>query len=166
MNKALLRLIIAAVMTTAALVGYARPHSPAPDRERFMAELKPYQHRFLAKDLNLTNEQARDFMAEYDKMNEALEQVAEETRALEKNTLENDKATDTELEAAAQAVFELKQKEARIELEYFEKFKEILSPRQLLQLKSSERRFTQSLIKHHRRMSRDRADMPRDTEQQ
>lgn len=164
MNKALLRFFFAALMLSAACAAFAKPQ--APDRERFMAELKPYQHRFLVKDLDLSKEQAREFLPVYDKMNEALDRAAEETRALERNTLDNEQASDTELEAAAQAVFELKQKEAKIEMEYFEKFKEVLSPRQLLQLKNSERRFTQSLIKHHRRLSRDRADMTEDSDKQ
>lgn len=128
------------------------------DRDKIMAQLKPYKHKFLAKDLELSKEQQRDFLPIYDKMDEELLKINEDTRRLERSVSENNDATETEIEAASRAVFEQKQKEAQIELSYYEKFKEVLSPRQLLKLKSSERRFTQWIVRHHRRLSRDRVE--------
>ena len=121
-----------------------------------MEQLRPYQHEFLTKELKLSRDQAREFFAVYDKMDEELQQIADETRELERQALENADASDTELEAASQAVFAQKQKEGKIEMEYYEKFKEILTPRQLLQLKGAERQFTQRLLRQHRKLKRGR----------
>ena len=128
MPHAIFRILIVALVATAACLGVgARPQQPLPDRDKVMAELRPYQREFISREL-------------------------------ERRTIDTPDASDTELEAAAQAVFDLKQKEGRIEAEYFEKFKEILTPRQLLKLKSAERKFAQYLMRHHRRLSRTRAE--------
>ena len=80
-----------------------------------------------------------------------LERIYRETRNLESRTLRNDKSSDTECEAAARAVFEQKKNEAEIELQYFDKFKEILTPQQLLRLRSAERTFVQHVVNAHNR---------------
>lgn len=152
------RILLLSFFLLASASLWARPQEPqGPDRDKFLAELRPYQHEFLAKELKLSREQARDFFPVYDAMDDELQQVADETRNLEKQAFDNVNATDTELEAASQAVFAQKQKEGKIELEYYDKFKEILTPRQLLRLKSAERQFTQRLLRQHRKLRRDRA---------
>lgn len=87
-------------------------------------------------------------------MDDQLQQIGAETRDLERNVLENVEASDTEVEAAAAAIYSQKQREGKVEAEYYEQFKEILSPRQLLKLKSAERKFTQQLVRQHRRSMR------------
>ena len=78
------------------------------DRDKIMAQLKPYKHKFLAKDLELSKEQQRDFLPIYDKMDEELLKINEDTRRLERSVSENNDATETEIEAASRAVFEQK----------------------------------------------------------
>ena len=85
-------------------------------------------------------------------MEDEVERINADTRELEQRAAENKDATDLELENAARTIFEQKRAEGQIEMTYFEKFKEILTPQQLLRLKSVERRFTQQLIKQHRRL--------------
>ena len=46
-------------------------------------------------------------------MDEELQQIADETRELERRALDNADASDTELEAASQAVFAQNRKRAR-----------------------------------------------------
>ena len=55
-------------------------------------------------------------------------------------------------ESAASAVYSQKEREGKVEMEYYDKFKGILTPRQLLGLKSAEKRFTQQLVRYHRRL--------------
>ena len=161
MNKPL-RLIFTA-LALFALISVAEacpnsgPESREPHgREKVMAELKPYRQKFFAKELKLTKEQTREFFALYDSMEEELRKINDETRNLEESVLADDKATDTQAEAAARATFEQKSREAAVELSYYEKFKGILSPRQLLGLKTADRKFTQWLVRNHRRLSRER----------
>lgn len=144
-------LIVAFLLALTALA-QQQPLNEA-DRSRVFSEMKTYKHRFLAKELKLDQEQQDKFFPVYDQMDEQLMQIASETRDLERAVNDNAEATDTEIEAAAAAVFSQKEKEGRIENEYFDKFKEILTPRQLLRLKSAEKKFTQKLVRqHHRRI--------------
>lgn len=123
------------------------------DRSRWLSEIREYKHEFLAKDLELTREQQRDFFPLYDSMEDEVERINAETRALETKVSESKEASDLEIENASRTIFEQKRAEGQVEMTYFDKFKEILSPRQLLRLKNAERRFTQQLVKHHRRVN-------------
>lgn len=123
------------------------------DRSRWLSEIREYKHEFLAKDLELTREQQRDFFPLYDSMEDEVERINTETRALESKVSESKEASDLEIENASRTIFEQKRAEGQVEMTYFDKFKEILSPRQLLRLKNAERRFTQQLVKHHRRVN-------------
>lgn len=153
-RKAYLFICLLAMLVSFGAIAQAPADSEG--RERIMSELKPYKHKFFEKELKLTKEQARDFLPLYDKMEAELQQINDETRELEKRVVDNDKASDTEIEAASRAIFMQKQREAELEMQYYEKFKEILTPRQLLKLKSVEREFTRSLMRHHRKLSRDK----------
>lgn len=122
------------------------------DRRKWMTEMRNFKHEFLAKDLNLTKEQQQEFFASYDEMEDRIDRLNAETRDLEQRIMTDSDASDVEVDAAARAVYQLKSEESKIELEYFDRFKEILQPRQLIKLKNAERKFTQQLMIHHRRL--------------
>ena len=122
------------------------------DRERWLSEIRGYKHDYLARELELSREQQQAFFPLYDAMEDEVERINTQTRNLEQRVDDNKEASDLELENAARTIFEQKRAEGQIEMTYFEKFKEILSPRQLLRLKSAERKFTQQLVKQHRRL--------------
>lgn len=150
--------VLIALVALTTICGGAQAQTDNDSRDKILSELKPYKHKFITKELNLSKEQQREFLPLYDKMDAELQKINEETRKLEKETTENADATDTEIEAASRAIFGQKEKEAEVELSYFDKFKEVLSPRQLLMLKGAERRFTQLIMRQHRRLSRERVD--------
>lgn len=132
------------------------------NRERWLAEMREYKHEFLVKELDLTKEQQRDFFPLYDSMEDEIERLNAETRDAEMRLAKNADATDLELENGARTIFEQKRAEGQIEMTYFDKFREILTPRQLLRLKNAERKWQQQLINHHRRM---RGGKPREEKQ-
>ncbi len=142
-------LLIAAMATCSA---EAQTPLSENERERALTEMRAYKHQFIAKELNLSKEQQNGFFPVYDEMDDKLMQINLETRELERAVNENKEASDTEIEAAATAIFNQKEREGKIENEYFDKFKEVLTPRQLLLLKSAEKKFTQRLVRHHRRL--------------
>lgn len=118
------------------------------DRQRYLDEMRDFKHEYLAKELDLTRDQQNAFFPLYDQMEDEVIKVGEETRELEKKVLSNAKATDTEIDSASKAVFEQKAREAEIENAYYPKFRKVLTPRQLLMLKSAEKKFTQQLVRH------------------
>lgn len=122
------------------------------DKEKALTEIRAYKHDVLIKELSLSKEQQRAFFPVYDEMENQLQQINNETRELERRIIADDKATDTEVEAAAAAIFAQKQKEGKLEMDYYDSFKEVLTPRQLVRLKNAEKKFTQTLVRHHRRL--------------
>ena len=122
------------------------------DRQRWLSEIRNYKHDFLARELDLSREQQNEFFPLYDEMEERIEALNAQARDIEANVSENPDAGDLEILGAAYSQFELKKLEGEIELEYYDKFKEILTPRQLLQLKSAEKLFTRQLVNRRNQM--------------
>lgn len=120
-----------------------------------MKEMQQYKNDFIAKKLTLTEEQKAKFMPLYNSMDEEIRKAQEETEKLYRHTVKREgKATDLEYEKAAEAMYELKGRENEIEMKYFKDYKQILSPKQLFQLKDAERDFTRELMKQHRRQKK------------
>ncbi len=144
--------IIIAILASFSLSTFAqRTRLSGEQLKQGLAEMRAYKHRLLIKELDLTKEQEQKFFDIYDKMDDELITTGLETRELERKTLENEKATDTECEAVARTLFEQKKKESDIELSYYDRLAEVLTPRQLLKLKSVERRIAMNLAKYHGR---------------
>lgn len=134
------------------LFASAQPEKYSPtDRQRWLEEMRNLKHEYIARDLDLTKDQQREFFTLYDQMDDEITRINTETREAEARVSADADASDLALENTARLVFEQKRAEGQIEMTYFEKFKEILTPRQLLQLKNTERKFTQQLVKRHRR---------------
>lgn len=125
------------------------------DREKWFKEVREKKHMFLAKELNLSAEQQKEFFENYDRMEDETRKLQRETRQLERRTYEQgDKTTDLEYQKATEALYEEKVKEAQIEAKYREKFQTILSPEQLFKLKGAERKFTRQLMEQHRKLKK------------
>lgn len=160
MKKFLICFCIIFLQTALTKVSAQPPQSPDDgDRQKWMTELRNYKHDFLVKELEIDEDQQKQFFSEYDSMEDRINELNMQTRNLEQKVLADPNASDVEIEAAARALFELKGEESKIELEYYDKFKEILSPKQLIRIKNAERKFTQRLMQHHRRLRG--ADGPR-----
>lgn len=121
------------------------------DRQRIRSEIRSYKHEFLARELEMSREQQREFFPVYDEMDEAVDRINFETRELERKVSQKADASEVEIEAAARAVFSQKSAEGEVEKQYFDRFRQILSGKQLLRLRKAERKFTQCLMRHHRR---------------
>ncbi len=150
MNKTL-SLIIALVASSFIFVT-AQSQPDGIERQKWMGEIRNFKHDFLAKELDLSKEQQKDFFAAYDEMEDRINKLNTETRDLEQKVMSDPDASEVELDAAARTSYFLKNEESKIEIEYFDKFKDVLSPRQLIRLKNSERKFAQQLMQHHRRL--------------
>lgn len=121
------------------------------DRKQFRDDIREYKHNYLKQKLDLSREQATSFFDIYDKMDDAITELNDEARTVETKIFEapDGTITDIEYEVATRTLLEVKEKEAAIEKEYYDRFKEILTPRQLFELRRVERDFTMQLIKYH-----------------
>lgn len=152
MKQIIFTLVMIICASTSMNIMAQRAKLSKEDRQKYLEEMRQYKREFLVKELNLTRDQQNQFFPVYDQMEDEMNQVAEETRDLENKVINDPGASDTELETVARAVFEQKSREGEIEMNYFAKFKDVLSPRQILLLKSTERKFTQQLVRQHGRL--------------
>ncbi|MCM1032230.1 MAG: hypothetical protein NC405_00575 [Odoribacter sp.] len=150
--------IVFILLSTALIPMYSQAQSSLSpdDRQRWLQEIRTYKHEFLTKELDLSRDQQNRFFPLYDEMEDRIESINAQTREIEDRVSGDATAGDIELTNAARALFELKKSEGDIELEYFDKFKDILQPRQLLMLKNAERSFTRQLVNRHRRLTNGR----------
>ncbi len=127
--------------------------SKRPDRKEWFKQMRCYKHDFMAKELSLTKEQQEKFFPLYDEMESQLHKVQRESMMLEhKINTSSSLVSDLEYEKAAEAMVEVKGKEAAIEEQYLKKFKTVLSAKQLFGLKQAERKCTRELMKQHSQM--------------
>ena len=144
-------ILLLSVVSFASAAAQSSVLSP-DDRQRWLSEIRNYKHDFLARELDLSREQQNEFFPLYDEMEDRIEALNAQARDIEANVSDNPDAGDLEILGAAYSQFELKKLEGEIELEYYDKFKEILNPRQLLQLKSAEKLFTRQLVNRRNQM--------------
>lgn len=142
---------IASIMPARAQQTESDPEMPL--RQEFYKELRDYKHRFMARELELSREQQQKFFSLYDQMEDETNKLNSETREMERRVLdEPDGVTDIEYDNAINSLFDLKIREGEIEKDYMEKFRDILTRRQLFMLKSAERNFSRDLMMHQIRL--------------
>ena len=87
------------------------------------------------RSLTSAKNSSKKFFPLYEEMEDETTRMEDETRAMERRVAEAPDATDLEYEKATEALFDMKVKQAALEKGYMEKFRDILSPRQLFELK-------------------------------
>lgn len=148
MKKTILALIILLCAATAVAQRPGRGEVTPEQRTEWMQQYRDFKHKYLIRMLRLTDEQQEPFFTVYDQMDDELVTISQQTRELEEKYLADGvEYTDDEYTEAARQLFLLKSKEAKIETDYFDRLKAVLTPRQLVQLKSVEREFTRRLQK-------------------
>ncbi|RXE70475.1 hypothetical protein ED352_09945 [Muribaculaceae bacterium Isolate-002 (NCI)] len=144
---------ICTIFTLVALICLTSATASAQNRDRkqFRDDIREYKHNYFKQKLDLSREQANSFFDLYDKMDDAITALNDEARTLETRIYgaPDGTITDIEYEVATRTLIEVKEKEAAIEKEYYDKFNEILNKKQLFELRKVERDFTMQLLKYH-----------------
>lgn len=147
-------LIITLALSSANLFAQDTKHPRKDQRTRseWFSEMSRYKAQFIASELKLSDERKQKFIDAYSRMENESANAARDVRKMEKEVRDKgDKATDLELEKAAEASYELKLKQAQIEQKYYGQFKSILTSRQLFNLGKAERKFTRQIMNSHRK---------------
>ncbi len=144
---------ICTIFTLVALICLTSATASAQNRDRkqFRDDIREYKHNYFKQKLDLSREQANSFFDLYDIMDDAITALNDEARTLETRIYgaPDGTITDIEYEVATRTLIEVKEKEAAIEKEYYDKFNEILNKKQLFELRKVERDFTMQLLKYH-----------------
>ncbi len=144
-------LLSAFLFICSSLFAQGKGEPSVQQREQWMKEMRTAKAEYIARELKLTDDQKAKFVPLYESMDEEVNRLGDETRSLEKTIRDKgDKATDLEYEKASEALFELKDREASVELKYMNEFKKVLSPRQMFEIKGAERSFTREVMRQHR----------------
>ena len=123
---------------------------------QWMDQMRQYKRTYFTKELDLSKEQQQKFFPLYEEMEDETTRMEDETRAMERRVAEAPDATDLEYEKATEALFDMTVKQAALEKGYMEKFRDILSPRQLFELKGVERKFARDMMRQHHRLRNNR----------
>lgn len=145
-------LFILALLLTVAAASAQQPQGERPqDKAEWLQQMRSAKHTFLTRELGLTTQQQSRFFAVYDKMDDELNKVNADTRALERRIADAGEGTvsDLEYDVATEALFNQRAKESEIELRYLPEFREILNKEQLFKLKEAERRFSMNMMRRH-----------------
>lgn len=144
------RLSTSALILLLAIISVAAQDN-AQKRHQWMREMQKAKQEFMAKELNLTEQQNEQLKAIVAAMENELGKLRRDTRTMEKAVESKTDASDLEYEKAAEAMFEHKGKEAEIEMRYYLQLAKILTPRQLFLYKKAEMKWMKTLMKHRRK---------------
>lgn len=121
------------------------------DRDKWEQEMFQAKSEYVAKKLQLTDEQRKVFVPLYESMDKETEAIERSVRHQEREVVEKGAAArDSDYEKVSSALFELSIKRGQVEKKYYGKFKSILTPRQLFELKGAEREFARKVMDKHR----------------
>lgn len=142
----MLSMVMAGFMSTICAAGPSDA-----ERARWMAEMQQYKREYVVKAMQLNDAQKAKFLPLYDAMDRDMRKIGDEARTVEKNLkAKGAAATDADYRHAADVLFNLRTREGAVEKQYYEKFKTVLSPRQLYELKRAEEKFAREMMRQHR----------------
>lgn len=131
------------------------------DRSEWLEQIRQYKRTYFAKELSLASDQQKRFFPLYEEMEDQLQHMDDEAKAMEARVSEAEEATDLEYDKAAEALYDQKIRQAELEREYMGKFRDILSARQLFELKGVERKFSREMMRQHHRLRSSKELSPR-----
>lgn len=135
-------LLIAMVLT---IPTYAQ-NKKIKGNEEWKKELQDFKYKYLAQEVELSDEQMTNFFELYAKLESERKQAHKDCKAITKAVKEDGEHSEAEYERAVEAVLNLPIITGQIEKKYYEQFKTFLSYKQLYLLKTAERKFNKKLM--------------------
>lgn len=142
------------MMLVAIVPAYAQKQDKK-SREEMRREIQEFKIRYLAQEMELTDEQKSKFEPLYNRMSTERWQLFQNARRLERKVKKDKNATEADYQAAAKAMTEAKEKDADLMKNYDAQFSKFLSSKQMFKMKESEQEFD----KRMRKMRHDRKQM-------
>lgn len=116
------------------------------DREAFEAKRNAY----ITAEVGLTPEEAAQFIPLSNELRQKMFESGREYRKLSREVYHKENPTDAEYTQVIDESLEVNAKEVRLEKEYYEKFKKILSPEKLYKYRNAEFKFARSFMRENR----------------
>lgn len=143
LRKTLLLLIVAIVACGSA---YAQRPGKGKSREEMRKDLREFKMKFIAQEIDLKEDQQKQFTEVYGRMLDERMKLFEETRGLERKLKkEGADVSDEEYSKVNKSLSEAKEKDAEIEKRYDAEFSKFLTGKQIFQMKGAEEKFRQKM---------------------
>lgn len=112
-------------------------------------QMRQYKCDFLADQMGLSGAKKQQFTDIYSRMDEELTRLREDLRKAEARIASlKDNATDVDYDQAIQTQLDLKGKECEVEKRYYAELRDVLTKKQLFELKRHERSFANILMRN------------------
>lgn len=113
--------------------------------EKMRKELDEFKMKFVAQEIELRDDQRKQFVELYSRMQQERGKLFAETRRLERQLKKNKNAGESEYASVSKAVTEAREKDARIEKKYDEQFAKFLTSKQIYKMKTAEEKFRKKI---------------------
>lgn len=145
-NLSNMKRYILLILSLISLALYATdiPEPAEPTAEK-IKELREFKIKYLIQEMNLPADKQAEFIKVYTQYDNERTNLFREIYRKAKSIRKTADPGDAEYLSAAENMATAKQREGAIEHKYFNKFKTILSPKQLYTLKRSEQKFDRKL---------------------
>ncbi len=140
LNAKILLTLLLGIFSVAGLFAQPKGHEKK-SREEMRKEIDEFKKKFIAQEIDLKDDQKKEFFELYTQMNNERMKVFEQTRALERKVKKNADASEADYKAVSKAITEAKEKDAEIEKKYDAKFSKFLTSKQIYKMKSAEEKF-------------------------
>lgn len=118
---------------------------------QWIKEMQQAKLEYFIKELAITADQKAQFIRTFNDMETELTTLRDNVRAMTRSVKNKANPTDLEYEKAAEAEFELSQREGAIQMKYFTKFKALLSKKQLFDFQRVERRWMKKVMESRKK---------------
>lgn len=115
------------------------------DGEKMRKELDEFKLKFVAQEIELRDDQKKQFVQVYSQMQQERGKLFSDTRRMERQLKKNSNATDADYAAVSKAVTEAREKDAQIEKKYDEQFAKFLTSKQIYKMKAAEEKFRKKM---------------------
>ena len=140
------KIVILFIAVVLAIPTYAQNKKIKGNKEEWKKELQDFKYKYLAQEVELSDEQMTNFFELYAKLESERKQAHKDCKAITKAVKEDGEHSEAEYERAVEAVLNLPIITGQIEKKYYEQFKTFLSYKQLYLLKTAERKFNKKLM--------------------
>ena len=113
------------------------------NREAFEAR----RNAFITAEVGLTPEEAERFIPLCDELRRKKFELGKACRKLTKELLQKENPSDADYNRAIDECLDADIREAELEKEYFEKFREILSPEKIFKYRNAEAKFVRNFMR-------------------
>ncbi len=152
------KIVLIALLLLSVNISFAESaQSREEERKARKEEFFQFRRDYMTEQIGLTDQEAEKFFPLYDKMEREKFLVDKEARRFARKTAKSETTvTDVEYEKAAEALLEKEEKIARIERDYFDKFKLILSSEKLFKFKHAQMHLPHAMMKHRKGKAADK----------